>query len=76
MRGWLVQLFWVSGFVSRWIILKGGGRSSQLNLLEHVFDEGTLVFNNVLVREDRVGILLLAPEEALLDKERQTKEGV
>jgi len=48
---------------------EGSGKNAQLNLREQVFNEGSLKFGNVVVKECRIAILLLPPEEALLDRE-------
>jgi len=49
---------------------EGGGKNTKLNLLEQVFNESSLVLNNVIVREVRIAILFLPPKETLLDREK------
>lgn len=42
-----------------------------INLLKQVFNEGSLVFNNVVVEEIRITILLQPPKKTLLDREKK-----
>lgn len=53
---------------------KGSGKNTQLNLLKQIFNEGSLVFNNVVIREVEIAILLLPPKNIIrqrVDKEEK-----
>jgi hypothetical protein len=49
---------------------KEDGEDTQLIPQWQVFDKGSLVFDNVIIREARFPVLLLPPRETLLNREK------